>query len=344
MQSPPDTMPRLVAVVVTYNRLEKLKATVARLLESPADELAALVVIDNAATDGTGAWLATLEDPRLAVQTQPVNLGGAGGFEAGMRHAVAAFDPDWVVVMDDDARPAPGALAAFHALDKTGWAALAAAVHFPDGTICEMNRPSRNPFWDRRRFWATARAGRDGFHIPPSAYDGPGLRIDVTSFVGLFVSRATIGKVGYPDGGLFLYAEDAIYTLGISAAGGVIRFAPQVRFEHDCAPFAGAGAAAFVPLWKTYYYHRNLLILYRQAAGRWFPLAFAVFAPKWLMKARAHPGRRRAFLGLMLRAIRDGLAGRTRVDHARIVALATGSGCPGDSGPAAPARRTGTEG
>ena len=49
---------RLVAVVVTYNRLDKLKATLARLLESPASELAAVVVVDNASTDATAAWLA----------------------------------------------------------------------------------------------------------------------------------------------------------------------------------------------------------------------------------------------------------------------------------------------
>ncbi|MFU1684364.1 glycosyltransferase [Phaeobacter piscinae] len=49
---------RLVAVVVTYNRLEKLKVTLARLLESPAEDLAALVVVDNASNDGTGDWLA----------------------------------------------------------------------------------------------------------------------------------------------------------------------------------------------------------------------------------------------------------------------------------------------
>ncbi|WP_392341740.1 glycosyltransferase [Phaeobacter sp. BS52] len=51
---------RLVAVVVTYNRLAKLKVTLARLLDSPAQELASLVVVDNASNDGTGDWLAKL--------------------------------------------------------------------------------------------------------------------------------------------------------------------------------------------------------------------------------------------------------------------------------------------
>ena len=138
---------RLVAVVVTHNRLDKLKATLARLLAQPRPLLQAVVVVDNVSTDGTGDWLAAQDDPRLVVQTTAGNIGGAGGFENGMKLAVQRFDPDWLVVMDDDARPEPDAFAAFHDLAPIQWDGIAAAVYFPDGQICEMNRPSRNPFW-----------------------------------------------------------------------------------------------------------------------------------------------------------------------------------------------------
>ena len=155
---------RLVAVVVTYNRLDKLKDTIARLLESPPQELSAVVVVDNASTDGTGAWLASQDDPRLDVQVSATNRGGAGGFERGMRRAMEAHAPDWLVVMDDDGRPAPGALASFHALPAhddpaRSWDGVASAVYFPGGGICEMNRPSRNPFWHVREFLRTLFGG-----------------------------------------------------------------------------------------------------------------------------------------------------------------------------------------
>lgn len=343
---PKSTARRLVAVVVTFNRLDKLKATLASLLASSPDELAALVVVDNASSDGTGDWLAAQDDARLLVHRNAVNLGGAGGFEAGMRLAVGRLDPDWIVVMDDDARPLPGALAAFHGLDTRDWDAVAAAVYLPDGEICEMNRPSRNPFWHGREFRRTLLGvltgdGRGGFHITPADYRGPGRAIDVASFVGLFVSRAAIDRVGFPDGRLFVYGEDGLYTLALSKAGGRIRFEPGVRFEHDCSTFDGQ-RGRFRPLWKVYYYHRNLLLLYRMAAGWMFWPALLLVLPKWLLKVRHHPGERRLFLGLMGRAVADGLTGRTGTDHARILALAgdgagvhpSGSGCPGDSGPA----------
>ena len=342
------TRPRLVAVVVTYNRLEKLRHSLTRLLETPAVDLDAVVVVNNASDDGTGAWLDGLQDPRLVVHHCGHNSGGAGGFETGMRLTVDRFDPDWIVVMDDDAHPLPGALAAFHALPPNAWEAVAAAVYYPNGEICEMNRPSRNPFWHLRVFLSTAfGGGRGGFHITPAAYDGPGVAVDVASFVGLFVSRTAIARVGYPDGGLFVYGDDGLFTLGLSRAGGRIGFEPSVKFEHDCSTFAGQ-RGRFRPLWKVYYYHRNLLLLYRLAAGWLFWPTLLVVLPKWLLKIRDHSGDQRVFLRLLGRAVGDGLTGRTGIDHAQVLAMAgataaakkadadagpSGSECPGDSAP-----------
>lgn len=346
MTADPQTLSRcLVAVVVTYNRLAKLKPTLARLLDSAPAHLQAVVVVDNASDDGTADWLAAQSDPRLEVLTCPTNSGGAGGFAAGMKHAVIRFDPDWLVVMDDDARPAPEALAAFHALPETRWDAVAAAVYFPDGTICEMNRPSRNPFWRGREFLRTALGGgRSGFHIPPSAYDGPGLQVDVTSFVGFFISRRALALAGWPDPRLFIYGDDGIYTLGLSAAGGRIGFEPGICFEHDLSTFSGSDRR-FRPLWKAYYYHRNLLLLYRRAAGWLFLPACLIILPRWGLSIRHHRGHRRIFLRLLSRAVADGMRGRVGRSHAAVLALADDatvslSECPGDSGPEEPGRET----
>lgn len=309
----------LTAVVVTHNRLPQLQITLARLLGSAPEYLIAVVVVNNASTDDTETWLAGQTDPRLVVLTNDTNLGGAGGFERGMREAVLRFDPDWLVVMDDDARPEPDALARFHALDLSRWDAVAAAVYFPSGEICEMNRPSRNPFWHISEFFGALRRGRGGFHLKSDAYAArEGRPIDVTSFVGFFVSRRAIEMVGYPDPGLFLYADDGIYTLELSARGGRIGFEPTVRFEHALSTFAGQ-RGRFRPLWKVYYYHRNLMLLYRLAAGWMFWPALLVIIPKWLWKTLDHRGESKTFLGLMLRAIRDGLLKRTDVPHGQVV-------------------------
>ena len=314
---------RLVAVVVTYNRLAQLKVTLARLLETAPKNLQAVIVFDNASTDGTTDWLASLCDPRLVIERSDTNLGGAGGFARGMALAQDRSNPDWMVVMDDDARPEPGALAAFHARDLSQWDALAAAVYFPDGRICEMNRPSRNPFSNSRAFWRTLLQGRDGFHITPEAYNSDhALKIDVTSFVGFFISRKGLALAGLPDPGLFLYGDDGLYTLELSKKGGRIAFAPDIHFEHDCQTFANSQRGRFHPLWKVYYYHRNLLLLYRMAAGWMFLPVLLVIVPKWLLKARFHQGERLLFLALIGRALRDGLMRRTNIAHETVLTWA----------------------
>ncbi len=311
---------RLVAVVVTYNRLDQLKVTLPRLLDSTSDELQAVVVVDNASTDDTESWLATQSDPRLLVHRCAVNGGGAGGFEAGIGLARDRFDPDWYVVMDDDARPEPGAFTAFHQLDLSRWDAVAAAVYFPTGEICEMNRPSRNPFWHGREFLRTLFSGRGGFHLTATAYEAPeGRAIDVTSFVGFFISRAGVETAGLPNPGLFLYGDDGLYTLELSRRGGRIGFEPSVRFEHDCSTFASAQRGRFQPLWKVYYYHRNLLLLYRLAAGWMFWPVMCLILPRWLWKVRAHSGEQRMFLRLLGHALWDGLRQRTHVPHQQVL-------------------------
>src|SRR5699024_4422232 len=77
-------MVSLVAVIVSYNRLDKLKTGLAATLEQRCD---AVVVVNNCSTDGTGEWLdeQVRAHDHLAVVHAARNLGGAGGFELGFK-------------------------------------------------------------------------------------------------------------------------------------------------------------------------------------------------------------------------------------------------------------------
>lgn len=316
----PKAHASLVAVVVTHNRLAKLKRTVQRLLSCTPDQLTALVIVDNASTDETAKWLASLSSSRITILQNARNLGGAGGFEQGMRFAVQEFDPDWLVLMDDDARPEPATLAAFHSSDRSDADAWAAAVYHPEGNICDINRPSRNPFWNagvmRRTLFG---GGRDGFHIGENEYSAStSCEIDGASFVGFFISKKGIEKAGFPDGSMFIYGDDVLYTLGLRSKGGKILFDPVLQFEHDFSTIAQADSR-FTPLWKSYYHYRNLLMVYRKCSGPWFLLVGPAAAGKWLLKLRYYKGQRLSYLRLVTRALLDGLASRTEVDHRRVL-------------------------
>lgn len=318
---------RLVAVVVTHNRLVPLQQTLARLLATPDPYLEAIIVVDNASKEETRTWLAGVTDPRVVVETLSKNLGGAGGFYHGMRVATETFDPDWLCLMDDDARPHEGAFETFLSSERPE-TSYAAAVYFPEGDICEMNRPGKNPFWHRSIFARTALAtlmgrGRFGFHISDDAYTAPEMQeVDNASFVGFFVSRAGVALAGYPDKDLFIYGDDVMYSLHLRAAGGRILFDPQIGFEHACTTFATEGYSVLKPIWKVYYIYRNGLWTYKLASGWLFWLILPLFLTKWILKGRFYKTQRRVYFRLLWQALKDGLFRRKIRSHKEICALA----------------------
>ena len=81
-------MRSICIVVVTWNRLDMLKACVAAAKKNARE--ADLLVVDNASTDGTGEWLSG--QIGLHVLSLAENMGGAGGFAAGMKWATARAD------------------------------------------------------------------------------------------------------------------------------------------------------------------------------------------------------------------------------------------------------------
>ena len=94
-------MNRHTIVVVTYNRLSLLQECVDAILNQtrPYDRV---VIVDNASTDGTGAYLDSLRDnPLFVILSEENNLGGAGGFAEGIRAAYQQ-KPEWITIIDDD--------------------------------------------------------------------------------------------------------------------------------------------------------------------------------------------------------------------------------------------------
>lgn len=316
---------KLVAVVVTFNRLEQLQVTLDALLASPPEHLESVVIVDNASKDGTAAWLATLDDPRLDIVLSKKNLGGSGGFALGMRRAIEFHDPDWLVVMDDDGRPEADAFEKFHASDLEGIDGVAAAVHHPDGAICEMNRPAYHPFWKKSVLAKTAfGGGLDATRLGPDAYNNEEpMPIHGASFVGFFVRASAVSGHGYPDPDLFIYGDDIIYTFQLTGAGNKLIFDPSIRFEHDNSTYRVA-FTRIRPMWKVYYYYRNVLLICFFV--NWWSFVPVVFwlIPKWLLSVRHYGRDWHVFLRLYALAVWDGMRRRTGRSHESILAIAKG--------------------
>ena len=202
MEQPVPT-PRVVAVVVTWNRRGLLQEAVAAL-RAQTHQPAAVVVVDNASTDGTGELLASSysRDHGLDVVTLAANTGGAGGFAAGIERALV-HRPDLIWLLDDDTVPTPTAAAelvrCWQRYDGPRRAAvLASRVVWTDGRDHPMNTPRRKPGARAREVAAARRVGA----VP----------VRSASFVSVMCDTRVVRDRGLPVADYFLWNDDFEYT------------------------------------------------------------------------------------------------------------------------------------
>jgi rhamnopyranosyl-N-acetylglucosaminyl-diphospho-decaprenol beta-1,3/1,4-galactofuranosyltransferase len=191
--------PRVVAVVVAWNRRELVVETLAALAAQTVP-LHEVVVIDNASTDGSGDVIRE-RFPDVALTRLPTNTGGAGGFTAGIERALTVHGAELVWLMDDDTVPDPTALAELlraRAAAPRGTVVLASAVRWTDGRPHPMNTPRTRPGASRA---SVARAARHG--CTP---------VRTASFVSLLVEADAIRAHGLPMADYFLWNDDFEYS------------------------------------------------------------------------------------------------------------------------------------
>lgn len=89
--------PRCSVILPTYNRAKTLPKAVASVLAQDEPDFE-LIIVDDASTDQTAAWLATLDDPRIRVARSERNQGPSAarntGIELARAPAIAFLDSD----------------------------------------------------------------------------------------------------------------------------------------------------------------------------------------------------------------------------------------------------------
>ena len=194
---PEPVSPRVVAVVVAYNRRELLGECLAALgaQSRPVD---AIVVVDNASDDGSGAMVAE-SFPAVDLITLARNTGGAGGFAVGMERALEGH-ADLIWIMDDDTVPQPDALSELLRVRaaRPGLALQASRALWTDGSEHPMNTP-------KRRLGARAGAVAEA-----AEYDA--LPVRSASFVSLLLDAGAVRAAGLPIADYFLWNDDFEYT------------------------------------------------------------------------------------------------------------------------------------
>ncbi len=232
-------MPTLSVVMLSYNRKAELRDGLRRILaERPPFEIE-VIVVDNASKDGTPLMVET-EFPAVRLIALPENIGVAG-----YNRGFAVARGEFVLVLDDDSCPAPGAMAG---LERTFAAHPDAAVVALDVRHVDAYREADSPADLRPAHGSSAApAYQMGFNGA-----GAGIRRSVLEEVG-----------GYAEE-FFLYWNEQDLAIRILAAGHRILHSPELVSLHRYSPVNREARRG------PFYYTRNLywLLWKHLPAGR----------------------------------------------------------------------------
>lgn len=312
----PAASPRVVAVVVTYNRKRLLLACLDALVRQRAP-LAAVVVVDNASTDGTAEALrrsAVAGAVPMRLLRLSRNGGGAEGFHYGVAAALEQRS-DWLWLMDDDCEPDEDTLERLlsaAAADHHATSLLAPTVVSPERRVLPLNRGRVRARWGLAPLTA----------LSEEEHTGAEREIGFCTFVGPLIRSDAARRAGLPMREMFIRNDDVEYSLRLAGLGPMWLVPSSTIVHHDPTPFVGADSwrarlreyTSRPPLadeWKNLYALRNLLFLARRHGVLSTAQALSFAAPQVLRRLLVGDRRLRA-CWLASAYAYDGLRGRFR--------------------------------
>ncbi len=273
--------------MVAWNGREDVLAGLAALLPQLGPEDAAFVV-DNGSEDGT-AEAVRREHPEAVVLEQGRNLGFAGGAAAGIGRALED-GYRWVLLLNQDAAPGPGAVAALLAHGE---------AHPGDGAIQPLLLSAADPARVDTlgiRVFRGLRARDAGAGTPAAAAPREPRAVFGACAAAVLLRADALRAAGLPDPELFLLFEDVDLAFRLRAAGFEAHLVPAARFHHRRGISGTSKRSGPESRLRRFFLHRNIAAL----ALRYWPLRWLLpGAPllAWQMLealrlARAAPGHR----------------------------------------------------
>jgi GT2 family glycosyltransferase len=240
-------------VVVAWNGASLIGPCLDALSEQELADGFVTWVIDNASTDSTAAVVSAHRVGARLV-TVGSNLGFAGAAEIAVRDATTPF----VVVLNQDARPEPGWLAALltplTGPDAYRIAAVTSKVIFTaDGRLNNTGAIVGRDGYGRDRGFGQPDDGR--FAEPE----------DVFAFSGTAAALRVVAArdVGSFDPSFFLYYEDTDLSWRLQLGGWRVRYAPDAVVRHVHAASTDVSSKSF-----AFYNERNRLLMLAKCAPR----------------------------------------------------------------------------
>lgn len=216
-----------------------LRAAEAALREMAAIA-GAITIVDNDSGDGSFERMTAEVSARGWDRVRVLQSGRNGGFGAGNNFGIRAglpggARPDFVYVLNSDAFPDPGAIAALLAhLQSHAEAGFAGSyIHGPDGDphLTTFRFPSiASELEGAMRFGPVSRLlRRRAVPLPIPDRTCP---VDWLAGASLMMRMDALDRIGLFDEGFFLYFEETDLCLRLARAGGQVHFVRESHVTH----------------------------------------------------------------------------------------------------------------
>lgn len=262
-------MNKVLSVIVTFNRLACLSECIVSLAKQ-TNQCFDILVVNNGSTDGTKEFLESRTD---IITIHQENLGGAGGFYAGMKY-MYEHGYDWLWMMDDDGLPESKQLENLLKYGEKGNYVLNALV---------VNREDHT----RLAFGNMELVTEYKDYLTDKIFH---------PFNGTFIHRSVIEKIGFIKKEMFIWGDEQEYRRRMMANGytpktvtSAIHYHPQEKGKRlNVFPLCSGLYVWDKPKHLSKIYYRNLGYIEKNYANHWYSglklIVFHVFAFLWRLR------------------------------------------------------------
>ncbi|HTE24863.1 glycosyltransferase [Flavitalea sp.] len=267
------------AVMVTYNRLEILKSTLAHVLdqEYPPTNI---IIVDNYSTDGTKEYLQTLLiDQRIKTIHLDNNMGAGYAISQGMKLGLKLRDFDYFWVLDDDSYYKSNVLKD-----------LVTNISKSDFALVGLSG-SNIRFGTKRKVNTTQ----------------PLTEVDYALVDGAIIRGDVVRKIGTTCERFFMMCDDDEYIIRLKKHGykiGLLNLGPVNRLH-----LGGQGSFTKATLWRGYYSSRNQMLILKEYFSLKRLLEYTYLQSKLLIGAAVFAPDRFQRVRLRITGIWHGLRG-----------------------------------
>lgn len=244
----------VAAIIPTYNRKHLLDECLRALLLQTRS-LDAIIIVDNASTDGTNELL--LENGYFNIPTidyirLPDNTGSSGGFHEGIKRGFERKF-DWLWLMDDDAEPKEDALEKLFASGMhlpSDTVSLSSLIIESDNTIDRGMRGHYNIYLSRQ------------FPLDECSYNKYICKIGYSSYVGMMLKSNILDVVGFPRKDFFAFFDDIEFCLRLSKCGNLYLIKDSVVLHKNIFLKSNQNNRILIQnYWRIYYSFRNPILI-----------------------------------------------------------------------------------